>query len=197
MKKTAKQLQGEETKARLLKNAVQMIRERGYNNVSVSQICRQSKTAKGTFYLYFKSKTDILFEILNQVNEVMFSEKTWDETLPPKEKLKDYCSYYLETVTQQGYETSREIFKIIMDESPDPFRINSFKHAQRIRKILREGVETNVFTQDYSIDEMGNLLQEFLFGSILAWCSSSGKYNIHEKVMSQLDIILNGFLIHY
>lgn len=43
----------------LLEAADKLFNEQGYFNVSVSDICKESHTAVGTFYIYFDSKTDI------------------------------------------------------------------------------------------------------------------------------------------
>lgn len=43
----------------LLEAADALFNERGYFDVSVSDICKQAHTAVGTFYIYFDSKTDI------------------------------------------------------------------------------------------------------------------------------------------
>lgn len=43
----------------LLEAADQLFNEKGYFDVSVSDICKQAHTAVGTFYIYFDSKTDL------------------------------------------------------------------------------------------------------------------------------------------
>lgn len=43
----------------LLEAADKLFNESGYFNVSVSDICKEARTAVGTFYIYFDSKTDL------------------------------------------------------------------------------------------------------------------------------------------
>ena len=43
----------------LLEAADQLFNDKGYFDVSVSDICKQEHTAVGTFYIYFDSKTDL------------------------------------------------------------------------------------------------------------------------------------------
>lgn len=50
------------TKEKLFSTAVGLIKEQGYNAVTVSQICRRAGIAKGTFYVHYASKEDIVRE---------------------------------------------------------------------------------------------------------------------------------------
>lgn len=43
----------------LLMSAFELFTSKGINNTSISDIAKQAKMAKGTFYLYFKDKYDI------------------------------------------------------------------------------------------------------------------------------------------
>lgn len=53
----------ERTKARLLASAKKLIGEKGFDQVSVEDITRDSGVAKGTFYHYFKCKEDVVGEL--------------------------------------------------------------------------------------------------------------------------------------
>ena len=47
---------------KIFKTAVSLITEKGYDNVSVNEICTTAGVAKGTFYVHYKSKEDIVRE---------------------------------------------------------------------------------------------------------------------------------------
>jgi len=195
MEQTNKEAQTESTRDRLLRHAIHMIREEGYNAVSVNQICKKAKVAKGTFYVYFKSKRDILLEILGLVNIELFSNKLWNEDLDPANKLLDYCDTYLQFVTYQGHEMSREIIKVILEASPEPDRVFSFLHADRIRNILLEGQETGIFQKNIDPERIISNLQHLLFGAIVQWCGASGSYKLNETVLLEIQILLSGILL--
>lgn len=48
------------TKKKIFKVAVKLINEKGYDDVTVSEICKEAEVAKGTFYVHFNAKEDIL-----------------------------------------------------------------------------------------------------------------------------------------
>ena len=47
------------TRSRIVNTAVNMIREHGYQNVSVTDICRELGITRSAFYYYFKKKDEI------------------------------------------------------------------------------------------------------------------------------------------
>jgi len=55
---------GEKTRQRILDAAERDIGGRGFSDASISTITQEAKVAQGTFYLYFRSKEDILRELV-------------------------------------------------------------------------------------------------------------------------------------
>ena len=49
-----------ETKRKIFETAVRLIKEIGYNNVTISEICKAAGVAKGSFYVHYNSKEDIV-----------------------------------------------------------------------------------------------------------------------------------------
>lgn len=50
---------------RLLQSAGNLIAQNGYNAVGVSEICKDAKVNKGSFYHFFASKEDLALEIID------------------------------------------------------------------------------------------------------------------------------------
>ncbi|NPA51424.1 MAG: TetR/AcrR family transcriptional regulator [Aquificae bacterium] len=57
------------TKDRLIWSAVKVFSEKGYFNAKISDIVKEAGLAQGTFYLYFSSKEDIFFQIIELIIE--------------------------------------------------------------------------------------------------------------------------------
>jgi AcrR family transcriptional regulator len=58
-------------KEALLTSAFELFTSKGINNTSISDIAKQAKMAKGTFYLYFKDKYDIRDKLItHKANEL-------------------------------------------------------------------------------------------------------------------------------
>ena len=51
---------GKDTKTRIKEIGLKLFQERGFENVTINEICEQSGVNKHTFYYYFKSKDELL-----------------------------------------------------------------------------------------------------------------------------------------
>ena len=58
----------------LLSSAFTLFTQRGINNTSISDIVKEAKMAKGTFYLYFKDKYDIRDRLVARKASVLFEQ---------------------------------------------------------------------------------------------------------------------------
>lgn len=59
---------GNEKKQRLEASATRLFLERGVNETSVNDIVKDAKLAKGTFYVYFKDKGELIHKMLTEMN---------------------------------------------------------------------------------------------------------------------------------
>lgn len=51
-----------DTKNKIFETAVTLIKSKGYDNVTISEICQTAGLAKGSFYVHYNSKEDIVRE---------------------------------------------------------------------------------------------------------------------------------------
>ena len=77
MQMTTRQLQAQQTKESIYNAAIKLFELRGYENVLIEDITNEANCAKGTFYLYYKSKKDLMYETVNRYNEI--SDRAYEE----------------------------------------------------------------------------------------------------------------------
>ena len=58
-------------KDEIVRKAISLFEEYGYDNVSLNRICEESGVSKTTFYYYFKSKEDLITEYLPAQDQIM------------------------------------------------------------------------------------------------------------------------------
>ena len=75
---------GEKRKQELLNIAYNLFLQKGYENTSVDEIIEKAQIAKGTFYYYFKTKEQMLEEVIDRMVE--------DETKKAEASLQLPCS---------------------------------------------------------------------------------------------------------
>lgn len=63
----------EERKAQIKKVALEIIFEEGFQNTSISKIARRASISKGLLYNYYKSKEEMIYEIIFEGMDILMS----------------------------------------------------------------------------------------------------------------------------
>jgi AcrR family transcriptional regulator len=80
------------TRARLLHAATQLFQTRGYQHTSVDDVAREAGVAKGTVYVHFKNKQELLFHAIAQEKKGLVKHllPLLEQELAPAERLQRY-----------------------------------------------------------------------------------------------------------
>jgi len=87
-----------DAREKLLAVAFDLIHENSYGTVGVEQICRRAKVNKGSFYYFFKTKTDLVvaaYEEHWQIKQPDY-ERIFAKQKLPLQRLTDWCEYIRE-----------------------------------------------------------------------------------------------------
>lgn len=91
------------TKEEIIRKAVEIFQRQGYHKTSMSDLARACGLFKGSFYYYFKSKEELMREVLNAVHNY-YNKKVfvmaYDETLDAGERLKKMFKKQEPIITQ-------------------------------------------------------------------------------------------------
>lgn len=125
---------------------------KGYSKTTIVDILNKTKIAKGTFYYYFKSKEEVLNEIVKRIvdkNITKAEEIIDNKKIPTKEKfLKVLISQNLKNTINE------KILEII--HQPENAKLNqkSLKELTEkltpvLAKLVRQGIKEGIFETPY------------------------------------------------
>ncbi|MFE5318252.1 TetR/AcrR family transcriptional regulator [Paenibacillus sp. NPDC056579] len=83
---------GEETKKKVIDSAFQLLADKGYDAMSIDDIMKGTGKTKGSFYVHFKNKEDLLYEVIQNRLDRDFDHIV-EETL--KELSDETCNVQL------------------------------------------------------------------------------------------------------
>ena len=72
-----------DAKERLISTANNLFRDRGFEAVSVAQLCEAAAVNKGSFYYFFRSKRDLLLQVIDGAWDETGMLTLWETELPP------------------------------------------------------------------------------------------------------------------
>jgi TetR/AcrR family transcriptional repressor of nem operon len=99
-----------DAKEKLLSVAFDLIHENSYGSVGVDQICKRAGVNKGSFYYFFKTKTDLVVAAYAEHwrLKVPDYERIFAPDIPPLKRLELWCDY-IRAVQKQRHKTYEQV----------------------------------------------------------------------------------------
>lgn len=168
---------GDDRKRKIVDNAARLFAAKGYHGTTVDEIVQATGIAKGTFYLYFESKEDLLVEVIkNLIDETL---QRIDDKLRGKGK-----SDFITRIEAKGeellelYLENSELLYMLLGETVGNRRLQEQLHevyerlAERLEEDLQWGMrEGEIFpyqdlrTVAYALVGMGQTVAILVSGS--------------------------------
>ena len=165
-----------ETKRKLISAGLELIKEKGFDAINVEDITKKAGVAKGTFYVYFKRKEDIVMEISRTPFCEIAEELEQMENAELFDKLRYYFRRFMEQVEFCGIQVCREWIRNVIDPNNVPETMDSkkwFYDYEMLESILKNAKE---FKEDTPIELLTHIIISELYGMMLCWCMSDGKF---------------------
>ncbi|USS86356.1 TetR/AcrR family transcriptional regulator [Fructilactobacillus cliffordii] len=176
-------LQKKATKQKIFAAAVQLTKEHGFNQISIKQIVSTAHVSTGTFYLYFKSKQDIIsqiyYENLNQTMQALLAELKTRPGSHPLHNLNQLLNAEFKFAANMGVEITTRAFIANLDanlQSPG----NHFKQ-RTFTDGLRTELHEAILAKEISASDEDRLFLEIetmVRGMMLSWCFANGRFDI-------------------
>ena len=111
------------TREKLVSAAMELFAKKGFDKTTVDEIVARAGVAKGTFYLYFKSKDDLIKELAFEVMPIMAMPSLNDP----------YITVSFPTLESYLLQLGREFLEFYMDN----YRAEIFFHMLSVRERMK------------------------------------------------------------
>jgi AcrR family transcriptional regulator len=194
-----RQLAARETKRKIKETALSLFEQYGFDLVTVEDITQKAGVSKGTFYVYFASKDQILVNQFKKIDK--HYEKTYKsmpKDIPAIEQIKllseavfDFCMNNL------GLNIIRVMYNNqISVNGNDEDRKFLNDHNRILYKLLYEMVEKaikqNEIRSDVTAYSVVGVLSSCYHGILYDWCLSNGDFDLIEKGNVTINFFING-----
>lgn len=201
----------EENKSSILQAAESIFVQKGYSLATVDDIAEEAQFSKATLYRYFKSKTEIFFEIIYRTFEESYQEikKIRLKSLSAEEKLKQLIGYII-SYYHKKQNLARILFmeksamkKLIKTESgfknshshfhpkiPHRFEAKMKQISDVISEVIQEGMESGEFRKMDVHDASA------VFGALLRGFYFRGPLRERHYSMKQTTDLLHSFFMN-
>lgn len=178
-------------RGRILANAIQLFKERGFDEVTIDDIIGQLEISQATFFNYFPSKDAILQQAAEDTVE-RYREMLEDEVrrdAPTAEKV----GRLLEAMGR-GIEADRRFYRTLFTRSVLNF---GNVRAERILSdhsaaLMREGQRRGEISAEYDPHELADIFIGTYYAVIIRWLHGDGGQSLTERLHHGASIFLAG-----
>ncbi len=165
----------------ILEKVLHLMKTKSFEEISVQEICTTADISIGSFYHYFKQKSDILASLMELIDiymlEHVFPLLTNASAL---ENLKLISRGFAAHIVENGIELS----KLISRCCPTEYNIYNEKRplVQKLAEIVSTGQQKGEFTTLLSPEKTADLLLIALSGVAVDWSRRDGNYSILDRM---------------
>ena len=181
------------TRKKIFETSIKLIKEKGYDNVTISEICKESSVAKGTFYVHFDSKEDIVKEsyysdlseyVLTMYNDYISQEDSNVVSAKNSLSIKEKIIYFIKTefmfVNHIGFELTCRAYVSNLTEciSGKSTHFEKREFGTVLKDLIIAGTSNNSFNSTKTSDELFLYIESFSRGITASWCFSNASFDI-------------------
>lgn len=177
--KITRKEQAVNTKNKLVDTALKLFRDKGFDNVTINEICKEADVTTGAFYHHISSKAGVIVEAYSEYDE-FFKEvvKSVDASKPYVDQIVDCLDYQVKYTEDLGVISTAVIYKIQISESNEFFLSKNRAIYSHINNLVKKAQENKELISDVSSEEITSELLIVIRGTVYNWCQSNNGYSL-------------------
>ncbi len=189
-----RQQQAAVTKAALFESAITLFNEKGYNTVTIEDITRRAGTSKGSFYTYFRTKSDIIIEEFRAIDDYYKRfTKSLGKYPNALEKIQAFTRAQMRYVRDQvGLEMLKILYSNnITEPSTEKILIDTSRYLQSLMtSLIEEGQEEGLIRRDVPAGRLAFLLNRSYRAVFLDWAISNNAFDLVKEGLEFCQVLV-------
>ena len=191
---TKRQQQALLTKDALFDSAIRLFKEKGYDKVTVEDITNLAGTAKGSFYTYFRTKSDIIIEEFRTIDDFYRGfAKNLRRYVGSRAKILAFTRAQMRYVRDKvGLETLKLLYaNNIMEPTTEKILIDKTRYLHRlVSDLIAQGQEEGELRDDLSADELALLYNRSFRSVFLDWAISNDGFDLVKEGLRYCESVV-------
>lgn len=187
------------TKEEILQNAIRLFKEKGYDEVTLRDICKASNISKNTFYYYYDSKDALIKGLFFSL---VFLEEENIVALMQIEDPYEQLIYSYKTIIQHYVYIGKEIIKKALVFNFTQISSENIKDKPKkpehdfIREVLvgiyKRAQEKEEIRTDVDVRELIRISLTLLVGTIQIWSTAPFDFDLEKHYVEAYEILVCG-----
>ena len=154
-----------ENKNKIIEVALKLINEKGFDNVSVSEITKEAGVSKGAFYIHFESKEDLIEKQIS----MYFDDSKLEGIYSKYEKLEHFLIKSIKRIKDSGLKMCQTWFSHAVS--------GSFHGKSKLTYDLS-------YIKELYDEKIAKEVISVYYGALNLWCFTDGAIEPEQIIMS-------------
>jgi len=184
------------TKEKIYNSAIELFEKQGFEPTTISDITKAAGTAKGTFYVHYKSKNDLVSHTVEVYNEISRNAyQVAEEVEGFESRVLKYVEGLYIGVSLRGREIIRALYRNNIVDTENQIVNNYEREIYNVTsKLIQYGLETGALSDERPAAYYLNRFIITYMGIDYYWCCSSEYMNLVDVAQRQFTTLLNGMV---
>ena len=187
------QLKSKETKDKIFRAAKHILQKKGYDQLSIKNICEEAGVSNGSLYHHFKTKDDLLSYYIEEqpsINPDLLdlpenAEEAKQTIIYVYLNYVHYCQELgVEFMSNYYTPKNQSLNPLIRTERPYPI-ITVSNYLQKV-------IDANIIHPSLALEDITTDIRMIVIGNVFEWCLKSGDTDFEGNMKRSLETYLNG-----
>jgi TetR/AcrR family fatty acid metabolism transcriptional regulator len=188
------------TKRKIFNAAIELIKAKGFLNVTIDEIAAHCGLTKGAFYYYFESKDSLIASAYTEVDAAVMQKMP--QIIKANHSLELFLEInmiYAEHAEHKGVEVMKQIFRHNLEPLGCYERANEFYNSEKriilqlYASLFKSLQENGQARQDVTFEHFFHSLSVTFDGVVLDWCYFNGSYSLKEAAREAILRLLEHY----
>ena len=189
------QQKSRETKEKIFQAAKRILQKKGYEELSIKNICEEAGVSNGSFYHHFKTKDDLLsyyIEDQPQIDPNLLELP--DSVAGVREGIIQVYMNYVRYCQELGVEFMAEYYDTKNQALNASIRTERPYPIVTVQAYVEKAVEAGIVRLNEEIDEFTTDIRMIVIGNVFEWCIKHGQADFEGNMSRSLGKYLDAVL---
>ena len=189
------QQKSRETKEKIFQAAKRILQKKGYEELSIKNICEEAGVSNGSFYHHFKTKDDLLsYYIEDQPKTDPDLLELPDNVEGVKAGIIQVYMNYVKYCRELGVEFMSEYYDTKNQALNAAIRMERPYPIITVQKYVEKAEQAGVVSLNVSIEEFTTDIRMIVIGNVFEWCVKHGEADFEGNMSRSLGKYLDATL---
>jgi AcrR family transcriptional regulator len=196
-KTLGRQERGKETRRNLIRTAARLWSERGFDDVTVEEICSEAGVGRTTFYLHFESKERLLGNLAGATAAGVAADLEADHV---SESLDERLDVLIRGIVRRMQDVPKSLAQLVihsqriglMKASPEELA-RATRFADLAREVVANARRGGELVRTVDPEELGEVLGALTMDAIEAWAAGRSRKSLAAVLRARYALVIDQY----